>query len=258
MPFGELGTPQYGKLIRNKSTSTGVTGTASGFTREGAPADRSTPRGTPNPNAPYGSVGGGSWGGGKANALQPTPQAAPYDPAASASAAAAAGAAARDAAGMGSMPAPPTAGTESGPGILEDWFNQRAKGIDSAYEYATNRGMQKLGTASAARGGFNSGAARQQESDFMANMGAQRMGQLDSLAAGASGEHQGRLNSMFGQGLGLAGGQSGINSSYDLAAGKAMSDALSALLGFTTNKAGVDSKSNQQGLGNILGLLGLF
>ena len=158
---------------------------------------------------------------------------------------------------MGSMP-PPTGGTQSGPGILEDWFNQRAKGVDQAYDYATKRGMQTLGNASAARGGFNSGASRQQESDFMANMGAQRMGQLDALAAGASGEHQNRLNSMFGQGLGMAGGQSGINSAYDLMAGKSMSDALSALLGFTTNKAGVDSKSNQQGLQNIIGLLGLI
>jgi len=159
---------------------------------------------------------------------------------------------------MGSMPAPPTGGSQSGPGILESWFKQRAEGTDPAYEYATKRGMQQLGTASAARGGFNSGAARQQESDFLANMGAQRTGQLDALAGGASGEHQNRLNAMFGQGLGLAGGQSGINSAYDLTSAKAQSDALSALLGFTTNKAGVDSKSNQQGLSNIIGLLGLI
>ena len=92
----------------------------------------------------------------------------------------------------------------------------------------------------------------------MANMGAQRTGQLDALAGGASGEHQNRLNSMFNQGQALAGGQSGINSAYDLAAGKSMSDALSALLGFTTNKAGVDSKSNQQGLSNLISLGGLI
>jgi hypothetical protein len=114
------------------------------------------------------------------------------------------------------------------------------------------RGMESLGNQSAAAGSFNSGAARQQESDFAANMGAQRIGQLDSLAGGASGEHQNRLNSMFSQGNALAGGESGVNSAYDLAAGKSMSDALSALLGFTTNKAGVDSKSNQQGYSNIL------
>jgi hypothetical protein len=155
-------------------------------------------------------------------------------------------------------PPPSPSGSQSGPGILENWFNQRANGTDPAYEYATKRGMEQLGTASAARGGFNSGAARQQESDFMANMGAQRTGQLDALAGGASGEHQNRLNSMFNQGQALAGGQSGINSAYDLAAGKSMSDALSALLGFTTNKAGVDSKSNQQGLSNLISLGGLI
>jgi len=104
----------------------------------------------------------------------------------------------------------------------------------------------------------NSGAARQAESDLYANLLSQRMGQLDALAGGASGEHQGRLNAMFGQGLGLAGGQSGINSAYDLAAANAQSNALSAALRFGVNKAGVDSKSNQQGLNNIFSLYGLF
>ena len=143
-------------------------------------------------------------------------------------------------------------GSQSGPGILENWFNERANGTDPAYEYAMKRGMESLGNRSSAAGSFNSGAARQQESDFAANMGAQRLGQLDSLAGGASGEHQNRLNSMFGQGLGLAGGESGVNTAYDLAGGKAMSDALSALLGYTTNKSGVDSQSNNQGYNNIL------
>lgn len=156
-------------------------------------------------------------------------------------------------------PAPPSpTGTESGPGILEDWFNQRASGTDPAYEYAMKRGGDAIDTRMAAGGSFNSGARAQQQSDFAANMGAQRLGQLDALAGGASGEHQNRVNSMFNQGLNLAGGQSGINSAYDLAAGRSMSDALSALLGYTTNKAGVDSKSNQQGLANITSILGLI
>ena len=158
---------------------------------------------------------------------------------------------------MGQKPPPPDPyGSQSGPGILEQWFNQRAAGTDPAFEYASKRGMQDLGTRSAAAGGFNSGAARQQESDFMANLVAQRMGQLDALAGGASGEHQNRLDSMFRSGLGLAGGQSGINSAYDLAAGNAMNQMNQAILSMFLNKAGVDQKSNQQGIQNLLGGLG--
>jgi hypothetical protein len=149
-------------------------------------------------------------------------------------------------------------GSQSGPGILESWFNQRANGIDAASQYATQRGMGALANQYSAAGSFNSGAARQGESDLLANIEAQRSGQLDALAAGASGEHQNRFNSSIQQMLGLGGGQSAVNSSYDLAAGKAQSDALSALLGFTTNKAGVDAKSNQQGFNNGLSLASLF
>ena len=152
-------------------------------------------------------------------------------------------------------PPPNPYGYASGPGILENWFNQRANGTDPGYEYAMKRGGDAIDNRMAAAGAFNSGARGQQLSDFAANMGAQREGQLDALAAGASGEYQGRLNSMFGQGLGLAGGESGINSAYDLAAGGAMSNALSALLGYTTNKAGVDSQSNAQGIGNVTKLI---
>lgn len=155
-------------------------------------------------------------------------------------------------------PPPPERGSESGPGILESWFNQRASGTDPAFEYGMKRGMEGLGNKYAAAGAFNSGAARQGESDLMANLISQRMGQLDALAGGASGEHQNRINSMFNQGLGLASGESGINSAYDLAAANAMSTNLNALLGMFMNKAGVDQKSNQQGLGNIIGFGSLF
>lgn len=153
--------------------------------------------------------------------------------------------------------APPTGGSESGAGILENWFGQRASGTDPAYEYSMKRGMDSIDNRMAAGGSFNSGARGMQLSDFAANMGAQRVGQLDQLATGASAEHRGRLNDMFAQMMGLAGGQSGINSAYDLAAGGAMSQALAAALGFGTNKAGVDSQSQQTGLNNIFKLLGL-
>ena len=154
--------------------------------------------------------------------------------------------------------APSPTGTESGPGILENWFNQRAQGVDAASEYARKRGMDALGDRYGAAGLSNSGAARQGESDLLANIEAQRAGQLDALAGGASGEHQGRLNSMFSQGLGLAGGRSGINTAYDIKGADAWSNALAAALGFGANKAGVDEKSRQSGITNSLGIASLF
>lgn len=159
--------------------------------------------------------------------------------------------------GAPGAPPPNPYGSQSGPGILESWFNQRANGTDPAYEYALKRGGDDLDSRMSAGGSFNSGARGQQLSDFYANMGAQREGQLDALAGGASGEHQNRVNSMFGQGLGLAGGESGINSAYDLSAGNAMSDALKALLGYTQGKSGVDDKSRQSGFQNLMSLYAL-
>jgi len=35
---------------------------------------------------------------------------------------------------------PPAYGSESGPGILEQWFKQRAMGADPAFEYGLTRG----------------------------------------------------------------------------------------------------------------------
>lgn len=148
-------------------------------------------------------------------------------------------------------------GSQSGPGILESWFNQRASGTDPAFNYAAERGMETLGNRSAAAGNFNSGAARQQESDFYANLVAQRMGQLDQLAAGASGEHIGRLGLMFNQGLGLAGGQAGQASAYDLGAAGNMAAANQAQQQMFLNKAGIDSQGNQAAFGNIASLYGL-
>lgn len=139
-------------------------------------------------------------------------------------------------------------GSQSGPGILEQWFNQRATGSDPAFNYGVQRGMRDLGDRYAAAGAFNSGAARQGESDLYANLLSQRMGQLDSLAAGASGEHLGRLGLMFNQGLGLAGGQSGLASAYDLGAAGNMQAATQAQQQMALNKAGVDQLGNQSAI----------
>lgn len=167
--------------------------------------------------------------------------------------------------GSGPAPAAPQAppgaqnpyGSQSGPGILESWFNQRATGTDPAFEYASKRGMETLGNRYSAAGAFNSGAARQGESDFMANLVAQRMGQLDSLAGGASGEHMGRLGMMFGQGLGIAGGEAGLSSAYDLGAAGNMAAANEAQRGMALQKAGVDSQANQALVNNAMNIYGL-
>jgi hypothetical protein len=143
-------------------------------------------------------------------------------------------------------------GSQSGPGILENWFNQRATGTDAASTYATKRGLDSLGDRFSAAGGYNSGAARQADADLIANIEAQRAGQLDSLAGGASAEHQGRLDSMFRTGAQVAGGQAGIGSAYDLGAAGNMSAANNAINQMNLNKAGVDSQANQALFNNLL------
>lgn len=158
----------------------------------------------------------------------------------------------------GSQPAVPgnPYGSQSGPGILESWFNQRATGTDPAFEYAAMRGMEDLGNQYGAAGAFNSGAARRGESDFYANLVAQRMGQLDALAGGASGEHQGRLNSMFMQGNQLAGGQAGLSSAYDLGAAGNIQAANQAMNQMALNKAGVDQQGNQSAVNLFTSIFG--
>jgi hypothetical protein len=148
-------------------------------------------------------------------------------------------------------------GSQSGPGILESWFNQRAAGTDPAYEYAMQRGMQSLGNQSAAAGSFNSGAARQQESDFAANMAAQRLGQLDALAGGASGEHQGRVNSMFQQGQGLYGGMAGLSTAYDLGAAGNMAAANQAQTQMALNSAAQQQQAHAGFVNNLATTYGL-
>lgn len=207
----------------------------------------------------YGAAAGSAAAGGAGGTPSPT-GATPYDPAAAAAATAASGAQARGAAEAAAAPVPPpdvSPGSQSGPGILENWFNQRAQGIDAGYEYGMRRGGDAIDTRMAAGGSFNSGARGQQLSDFAANMGAQRQSQLDSLAAGASGEHLGRLGLMFNQGLGLAGGQAGLASAYDLGAAGNMDAATRAQMQMALGQAGIDSQTNQGRVNNLLSIWGL-
>jgi len=155
--------------------------------------------------------------------------------------------------------APPNPyGSQSGPGILEQWFNERANGTDPAFEYGLKRGMNTLDNRYSAMGSFNSGANAQAGSDLYANLLSQRMGQLDSLAGGASGEHQGRLNAMFGQGLGIANGAAGTSSAYDLGAAGNMGAAAQAQQGMALNKAGVEGQAFNNFLNNGLSAYALY
>jgi len=142
-------------------------------------------------------------------------------------------------------------GTESGPGILEQWFNQRANGTDPGWEYGMGRATAELNRQSAARGGFNSSASMRSLSDLYSGAVSQRESQLDALAGGASGEHQGRLNSMFNEALGLANGQAGTGSGYDINTGNNMSQMDIAQIQLALDKAGVDQKTRQAILGTI-------
>lgn len=143
-------------------------------------------------------------------------------------------------------------GSQSGPGILEQWFNMRANGTDPAFEYGVKRGSEALNNQFAARGAYNSGAATQGLGDMYSDLVSQRMGQLDALAGGASAEHQGRLNAMFGQGQALAGGQAGLASAYDLGAAGNMAAANQAQQQMMLNKAGVDQQAAQSHLNALI------
>lgn len=153
--------------------------------------------------------------------------------------------------------ATPAGGTQSGPGILENWFNQRANGTDPAYEYGTGRAADEINRNYAARGGYNSSAAMQSLSDMYSNSNAQRMGQLDQLAGGASGEHQRRLEDMFSQGQGIAGGQAGVAGAYDQSAGGAMADAYKTQMELMLGRAGVDQKTRQGELNTVTDIAGI-
>lgn len=147
----------------------------------------------------------------------------------------------------------PDYGSASGPGYLEQRYLSRLNGDDLSYNYALKRGMDAVDSRMAAGGSYNSGARGQQLSDLSANLAAQSQSQLDALAGGASGERQGALNSMFGQAFGIAGGQSGLASTYDTGAGNALSAGNEAALMMALQKAGVDQKAAQGLINNIFG-----
>lgn len=157
--------------------------------------------------------------------------------------------------GLGGDPnATPTYGTESGPGLLDQWFNERATGTDPGWEYATKRGLTALDNGAAARGGYNTGASAQQDSDYLASMGSQREGQLDALATGASGERATSLNTMLGLGTGLAGGEAGLGAAYDIGGANAMSGANNTGLSLGAQGIGLQYGANQNTMNQLMGL----
>lgn len=150
-------------------------------------------------------------------------------------------------------PAGPTYGTQSGPGILDQWFNERASGTDPGWEYATGRAADSINNQYAARGGYNSSGATQSLGDMYANATTQRESQLDALATGASNERQNSLNSMFTQGLGIANGVSGAGEQYGLASGTEQQQNTQNQIYLSLTKAGVDAKTAQAEAAAIAG-----
>jgi hypothetical protein len=160
---------------------------------------------------------------------------------------------------VSTVAAPPNPfGTESGNTYLEDRYLARLYGTDPAFNYAQQRGMQALGNQYSAAGMANSGAARQGESDFMANLIAQSQGQLDTLAAGATGARQRKVEDMFNEGTGIAGGLAGAGTAYDLGAAGNMTAAANAQQQMALNKAGVDARANQGLINNAMSLYSLY
>lgn len=150
------------------------------------------------------------------------------------------------------------------PGILEDWFTQRANGSDPGYEYAMRRGIGDINREFASRGGYNSSAALGRISDYTANMGAQRQAQLDQLASGASGEkstrttqldtlatgasneYRSRLADMFNTAGDIANGRAATSGKYDQAIADAIATGNTAELMMMLNRAGIDQQTAQQ------------
>lgn len=145
-------------------------------------------------------------------------------------------------------------GTESGPGIMQQWFGQRATGTDPGWEYEMRRAGTALNNQYAARGMYNSGAATQGLGDMYAGAVANREGQLDQLAGGASAERANQLTTMLGLGTGLAGGQAGLGAAYDTSAANAMSGANSLGLQLGTQAAMIPYMANQQTMNQLFGL----
>jgi hypothetical protein len=142
-------------------------------------------------------------------------------------------------------------GTQSGPGIIGQWFNERANGTDPGWEYGVNRGMTALNNQYGAAGDAFSGAAQQAKSDFLANAMSQREGQLDALAGGYSAENQGAINSMLNSGLGIAGGEAGTMGGYDLGAANSLNNLGSVLASILSSKAGAIQQQNQNFVSNL-------
>lgn len=153
--------------------------------------------------------------------------------------------------------ATPDYGTNSGPGIMQQWFNERATGTDPGWEYGNKVGLTALDNAAAARGGYNSGAAEANDSNFMANSLAQREGQLDALAGGASAENTAETGQMVGLGMGLAGGEAGLGGAYDVAGANAMSGANNAGLQYGAQATMLPYMANQNFMNQMFGLGGL-
>ncbi len=213
-------------------------------------ADQGLPTRTESAGAPS-AVGGATWGSplrsGAPGAGGTTGAPGKYDKTGAINTAVANGGQ-RPGAGAGAAAAGApagTGGTQSGPGILENWFNQRAGGTDPAWEYGIGRAQDGINNQFAAAGGYNSSGKFQGLSDMYANAVSQRQGQLDALAGGASGEHQGRLDSMFRTAGNLAGGQAGAASGYDMAAFSALSSAQQNQLQLALDRAGIDPKDSQ-------------
>lgn len=79
-------------------------------------------------------------------------------------------------------------------GYTENLYESGIGQLDPYYDYASKRAISGAQTASAARGGFNSGLAAQQESDILGNLRGQQASKWVDLAPIADAAHRSRMN----------------------------------------------------------------
>jgi hypothetical protein len=139
---------------------------------------------------------------------------------------------------------------------MEQLFDSMESGNNPAWNYMTGRNATALNNQYAARGGYDSGAALQGQSDLSANEAAQEQGILDTLGQGASNERQNNLSSMLGFGMGLGSGGAGTAGMYDTGAAGAMSNANSSATNLAMQSAMIKYMANQGFMNNLFSLLG--
>lgn len=147
----------------------------------------------------------------------------------------------------------------SGPGYLEQLYQQRQQGTDPYYNRLRETGLARLGQAAAARGKFNSGGAMAGEGTYLADLAAKESHDMAGLAGGASQERSDRYKSVFDASQQLGGAKAGLQERSTLGQWATLSEGEKAHIQQQLAAAGVDLskyRDDEQMLLGVLGILG--